>query len=229
MREIPAVDRDGNVALDLPSIVFAILRFGDDQHSLWSSLNSIRFEAVSGISQRGIGFISKFLLDEFAGCASRGAIAGDVFLNLISLHIHRPEHASVNKAIYLKSMDIKSSRLHDGSHVSLDRRKVIKCWSEFKTRAHIWAAINAFLVPQYGDLFSADKESNYQHLTRVYAETLLASEALAVRAIENDLVDKWDPWLLPRTFPGSPVSIDVPDLSDEAVGYLAAYKASMPT
>ena len=78
--------------------------------------------------------------DAMESLAIRGAVAGEILLNLIKLNASG-EDASVNKAIHLGAQYFQEARNSLGGKISPGERSIRRAWSAFMPVAHFWAAL----------------------------------------------------------------------------------------
>ena len=212
MPEIPLLDEAGNPLPELESFltVRGIMLLPRDLPSV------LNYRALGAPGQPILSDLFKKTTMKLHKNARGGTIAAHVFLQLLSFKRHRPDDASVNKAVFIVSR--KLERL--GPDTPSDRRNVRKFWNAFTPAAHLWGAARfltaAGLEPQ------TDEE-----VPSFPAKVLLVGDLL-LRATEqlNWKFDP-DPWTLPTSYPRtvSEFNLPIPLPTDEDVKLLQEYRA----
>jgi hypothetical protein len=75
-----------------------------------------------------------------ARASTGGGIAGEIFLHLLQLKVHRPRDASVGKAVFIVSRDLEERSLPSGRRAPSNVDRIHKFWTDFRPAAHLWAA-----------------------------------------------------------------------------------------
>jgi hypothetical protein len=156
---------------------------------------------------------------KFIKAAPGGAIAGQVFYNLLQLKLHqhllplkrhRPQEASVSKAVFLVSRGLKNQPLRGGRTLPRDPDRVHNFWVKFLPAAHLWAAW--LLVDDAGRIPDLQNRPDPQNLSEdtigiQNQRLLLLADALLSAATAEGLKFEQEPWTLPDAYPGKPFSI----------------------
>jgi hypothetical protein len=231
MRELPLLDPQGNPFP--PAATFLILRAIMLSPKDIGSARTYMAVAMSGDpdSNEFSRINAKFLKR-----APIGAIAGEVFLTLLGLKVHRPKDASANKAAFLVSRGLEGKRRRS-RHVDRVRRY----WDEFRPVAHMWAALvrlqgDEDLPPEFvvraARQWDAFKHTQLEISDAGFAElnehVLLDGDRLLAMAAENRLTIDPAPWTLPPRYPRKPRNIDVPAPSPWVEKTLKEYRAPKP-
>jgi hypothetical protein len=159
--------------------------------------------------------------EHLARASTGGGIAGEVFLQLLRLKVHRPRDASVNKATFIVSRDLEERRLPGGRAAPSNIDRVHAFWADFRPAAHLWGAFrihkDAGRIPPSPDISATD-------FAALSSDILLCADALLskARAVKLDF-DK-HPWRLPDGYPRRPYNLDVPPPTSWAIERLKDYK-----
>jgi len=173
----------------------------------------------------GSSSYSRFLrqaISRFAAAATGGAIAGEVFLHLLQLKLHRPDEASVGKAAFLVSRDLEDKQLHSGKAAPSNADRVHTFWAKFRPAAHFWAAFRLAQDAGQAQLASNFSESEF---AAVNDHILLGADLLLSRAMGAQLDFDPRPWKLPDAYPRKPFYIGVPPPTPWAIERLREYRA----
>ncbi len=88
---------------------------------------------------KGLGEVGRSPVREAAGPRfAQGTIAGKVLLNALRCGVHRPEHRSVGKAIFLVAELAKRSKFKD--KLPMSESKILRYWRDFQSVAHLHAS-----------------------------------------------------------------------------------------
>jgi hypothetical protein len=153
------------------------------------------------------GCDSKFVEDatwRFLKGKIRGLIAGEVFLCLLSFKLHRPRDASISKAVFLLSRELKGKRTESGIRVPSDRDRIHNCWIEFRPAAHLWAA---FTLLECSGRSMEPPNASAKEIRSLNDDLILIADALLSEATAAGLNFDPDPWTVPDGFPGKPANV----------------------
>jgi hypothetical protein len=88
---------------------------------------------------KGLGDLGRSIVrDDAVAQLAKGRIAGQVLLYALRCGVHRPEHRSVSKAIFLVAELAKSSRVR--YELPMSESKVLNYWRDFQRVAHLHAS-----------------------------------------------------------------------------------------
>jgi hypothetical protein len=173
----------------------------------------------------GSSTYSKLLADtisKFAKASTGGAIAGDVFLHLLQLHLHRPQDASVGKAVFIVSRELEKTTLHSGKVAPSNVDRVHAFWAKFRPAAPLWAA---FRLAQDGGRTSLSSMPADSEFAALSDNLILCADTLLIATENAKLTFDPDPWKLPDGYQRKPFSVDVPPPTPETIKLLAEYRA----
>lgn len=156
-----------------------------------------------------------------------GFLAGKLLLQILACSIHHPEHASVRKAVFLYSAELKANHKPKGERFNDNRSKIISDWSQMRSVAHLWGAMVLLDEPDGRRFFSNAAEFT--------ARLLATSEALRMHGearFAQGRTDKRAPILDPASTWRPPSSLDLPivklepsPLPKAALEILKSYRA----
>jgi hypothetical protein len=109
-------------------------------------VNELELLVLRRLSEVGAKQISQ----EAAEQIHRGLVAGSVLLFALRCGQYRPEHRSVSEAIFVESQRLIGSP----NSSSIREASVSRCWNEFKSVAHLYAAFQ--LLEEQGIYFNED-------------------------------------------------------------------------
>jgi hypothetical protein len=170
--------------------------------------------------------ISELLLTTvtaFSKKGTGGAIAGKVLLHLLQLKLHRPEDASVGKAVFVVSRDLEDAQLGSGRAAPSHVDRVHKFWTDFRPAAHLWAAHELLLRDAKRTL--PTETSPVDEFGTLTDDIVLHAETLLKAAHSNALDFDPNPWTLPEAYPRRGIDIAVPPITDWVINVLREYRA----
>jgi hypothetical protein len=214
MPELPLLDSRGKPLGPVPSflILQAIMLSPKD------TANAQTFVALTAGGDPDSTLFRKTVA-KFGKGATGGAIAGEVFLNLLGLKLHGQD-ASVGKAVFLVSRDLEKRPLHSGRSAPSNKDRVHRFWAKFRPAAHLWAA---FRLAQENGLLELDGSDAM--LATLNDHLLLGGDVLLAKASENRLTIEKNPWTLPPHYPRKPYGVNVAPPTPWALEILKEYKA----
>jgi hypothetical protein len=142
------------------------------------------------------------VVTKFAKAGLGGAIAGEVFLCVLSFKLHQPQHASINKGTFLVSRHLLAS----GRDVPSNVDRVHKFWAKYRSAAHIWAAMT--MVGKAG-LISERPVPSESEMVAQNEHILLVADALFSKAKAAGWPFDPDPWKLPDAYPRKSLQLDI--------------------
>lgn len=168
------------------------------------------------------------LQEQLGHSGFRGAVVGDLLNFLLNCAECAPEHASVNKAIFVVMADLTGTRLRDGSRPTAGRSILHEAWREFKPVAHLWAAFRL-----WQEEFQQTPEFDPRTPTGLRGFLALAKE-LHARAVNirargrtKAILDPSETWRVPATLLLPAITLQLPPLPDWARARLHEYKESL--
>ena len=94
---------------------------------------------LDGFLWKGLGDLGRSVVrDDAATQFAKGRVGGQVLLYALRCGVHRPEHRSVSKAIFLVAELAKSSRVR--LELPMSESKVLSYWRDFQSVAHLHAS-----------------------------------------------------------------------------------------
>ncbi len=129
---------------------------------------------VGPLSFREIASPPPNLDSELDSRRARGLVAGQLLLNVLACSIHHQDHASLGKAVFLytEELKIKNKSKPKAEQANNNRTKIFQDWSRMRSVAHLWAA--AWLVHE------ADTEAFWKSPAEFLPRLLATSEALRI-------------------------------------------------
>ena len=79
------------------------------------------------------------IVEEAAVQFAKGSVAGRVLLYALRSGVHRPEHRSLKKAIFLSS-ELSKKWVRPPTRLPMSQSKIMTYWTEFRSVAHLHAA-----------------------------------------------------------------------------------------
>jgi len=211
MPEIPLFSEQNYVA----SIVLPIMWAPKDLDSVNSFLALVK----------GSSDPSKLLLKtikDFARATIGGQIAGEVFLTLLQWKTHRSQDASVGKAVFLVSSELKD-RARGGQKITSNRDRVHSFWAQYRPAAHLWAA---FQILEYAGRMR--RNISAEEKVALCNDILMCADGLLSRAAAAKMKFDPDPWTLPDAYPRKHFPLNIPPPSSWAIKRLKEYRAPKP-
>jgi hypothetical protein len=195
MPEMPLLDSSGKpLGPSATEVVLSATMLSPTDVESLSSFLILAFGSVS------CSRLVKEVATKFSKAAIGGSIAGNVFLCLLPLKLHRPQDASVSKAVFLVSRDSEGQHLKNGRRTPSNLDRVHNFWVKFRPAAHLWAA---FQMLKNSDGIPVSPSE----IGSVIEDILLLGDALLSEATAAGLKFDPDPWKLPDAYPGKPCSI----------------------
>ncbi len=207
MRELPIWDA-GAFRPEALAIALTVMANPDiDVSDLASTVPIVTLDALRIAAEGGeISRWTRQLGDEAAKAAFAGTCAGELLLQFVSLSLHRPDLATMNKCLELVWSEFGRTVLNDGTRVTTTTRSIQTYWAKYKSVSHYWAALRLLGT-------AADLEQFF-----------FVSETLA-DAAEKLGLSLGDMWVLPVALPRKYVSLTVPAPTPEALRVLEEYRA----
>jgi hypothetical protein len=158
-----------------------------------------------------------------------GAVAGDILLYIAEMHLTGHKEPSVRKAVYLAEDYLANAVDGYGKKGATSNISIRKCWEEYKTVAHLWAAFRVCqLTPDkdfsnlydtlFGDnlgQFLAIAEA-YRHFGEVFKPSRIKSQ--------ESLLPKNKTWRVPEDYKLPSINLGVTGMSKWMVARLKTFK-----
>jgi hypothetical protein len=212
--EIPLLDHQGKPLGELDSFLTlqGIMWLPTDPHS------ALNYRALAAPGQPIISNLFKDTVLRLSKNAVGGTITASVFLHLLQLKTHFPEHASVGKAVFIVSRGLEKLPPQDGRAVPMDRDNVHKFWTKFRPAAHLWGA--AQWLHEIGfEPQAADELEPFGYMVIQIADRLLKAAAAVNLSFDPD------PWRLPDAYPRKSFAFSIPPPKAEVIELLKEYRA----
>jgi hypothetical protein len=211
MPELPLLDHEVKPVGQLDTLLLV-------RSIMWSPKDIKSALAYRALGNEGLSELFKKTTLKLSKKATGGTITASVFLHLLQLKIHRPQDASVNKAVFLVSRGLEKLRPVKGRAAPADRDYVHKFWVEFRPAAHLWGAA------QWLDENGMSPDTVEEIGTFSY-KLIHAAEALLRATMAAELKFDPDPWTLPGSYPRISLNISLPPPRTEMVELLKEYRA----
>jgi len=214
MPYLEITDGSGNLTTLAPMVVGAAMLYPDsleDQYRYfaWKRLDLARFtgkphlldevdiKAISCGPGRG-EFYRKGILEAEYG----GQVTGEMLWFLLRAHKHSPQHASVHKAVFLTSKDLKRGvKRQTGRNVPASRTEIRKAWSRFKKASHLWAVWRLSDAPNLTEVwetgFFGPPEEDLLVSLSLAEEFRIMAESIIPRSRQEPLIDPQEVWQAP--------------------------------
>ncbi len=163
------------------------------------------------------------LLKEAQSQGYLGLIAGQILLFVLRCAAHKPEDASVRKAIEINERALAREARLQGRKFPNSTTKIRNAWGDYKSVSHLWAALHILEKGEYG--------LNPENLT----EFLGTAEFLRRRGEEHypppkrakatPLLAPNEAWRAPEILDLSYITFEAPALSAQELDWLAEYRA----
>ncbi|MFC1772650.1 hypothetical protein ACFL3A_04770 [Pseudomonadota bacterium] len=129
----------------------------------------------------------------------RGIVAGDIFGALYVMDKFNIREPSMNKAVFVAMEFAKKQKYGDGTKMAISEPKIRKCWNEFRSVSHLWAAFRlGQAYPFAADSFSM--EGNQAFLEVAQGLFQFGTSYIPLRARpKKTILDRENCWALPNT------------------------------
>ncbi len=151
-----------------------------------------------------------------------GWVAGQILLFVLRCAAHRPEDASVRKAIEINGLALVREERLQGRKFSSSTTTIRNAWGDYKSVSHLWAALHILEKGEYGlntenlteflgaaEFLRGRGEGHYPPPKRVNAEPLLAPN---------------EAWRAPEILGLPHIAFEAPPLSKQELCWLADYR-----
>ena len=218
------VDETGRLVQLAPIITAAVMFFPRDanrREELFATgyvhtaikVNAPTPSEIASVTYRGPGTENLFKAAELA--AYQGSVAGNMLFFILRAAAHKPEHATVRKAVYWAE---KNLALQAGS-VSTIR----KAWSYYKPGAHLWAAWEILGRPE--DCLNTENLQKFISFSEWLREKAEAHYPPPRTNRSKPLVEPNEAWAAPSGMDIRPVCGEFPQLLKKELDWLEKYQA----
>lgn len=172
------------------------------------------------------------IVERATNSAKKGSIAGDILDYIAQMHFTGHKQPSVRKAVYVAEDYLSNAVNGYGEKSGSSNIFIYKCWDEYKTVAHLWAAFrvrqfasqqqknNGFFnleEPLCGDYL--DKFLTVAEVFRIFGEGF----APPIVKSHESLLPKDETWKVPESYSLPNVYLSIQDMPDWIVKRLKGY------